>query len=240
MKTKKFDVEAYRNQVQEDFSGVDGWDNFSQGDEAMNFSQDEEAYMATEVEEPEAPELNFTIVNAATTNGEAVFFGSSINLDPAVANFGSSAGVTITPDYNIGYSRILRDSAVAPFTIGKVRVQCDSNAAQVTQGLTVVSSNIYGDGQFSPINMITTVNQYQFNPNITESGRAFDITPDVFFKFVVLPSTTLRVTLYIKRKVNVARQLVERPIAGNYSAPVGGISPVMVGRGGQLKKLTGA
>ncbi len=239
----KFDTNAYRNQVQDQFSGADGWDNFSQ-EPAMNFSQGpamnadglmDHAHEAT----PDAPELNFTITNANTTTaGTVVMFGSNINLDPSVTNFGSSAGVTIIPDYGVGYGQILRDTSSSPFTIGQIRMQSALNAAQVTQGIQVISTNIYGSISADPINMVTAISEYQFNNTIARSTKAFDITPNVYFSFLILPATTLTLTVYIKRKVNVARQLTPgAAIAGGYLAPNTGIKPVMVDAAGGLKKL---
>ena len=238
MKHEKFDTAAYREQIQDQFSGAngDGWDNFSapemnmDGDPAMN------ANGVADHELVVAPELNFTIVNSSTTaNATAVLFGASLFLSDTY--FGSSSTITITPDFSVPYVQVLRDTSTSPFTVGMVRMQCSANAAQVTQGLSVVSTNIYGDSSTQSINMVTTISEYQNQLTIARSTRPFDITSDVYFKFTVLPATTLTCTVYVKRKVNVARGLEGRPAAGIYGAPNTGIKPVYVASNGQIKQL---
>lgn len=241
MNNKKFNTAEYRNQLQEQFSGMDGWDSMDGGiSPEMNFEGDPAMNAvggqlggAVPIE---APELNFTITNSSTTaNATAVLFGASLFLTDTY--FGSSSTITITPDFNVPYVQVLRDTSTSPFTVGMVRMQCSANAAQVTQNLSVVSTNIYGSSKTDPINMVTQVSEYQYNNTIARSAKPFDITSDVYFSFTVLPSTTLTCTVYVKNKVNVARQLDGRPISGQYLAPNTGIKPVMINTQGGLRQL---
>lgn len=227
---KKFDINAYRNGVQEQFSGVDGgWDNFSYENPAMNFDANQGVALQ------EAPELDFTVVNTSTTaTATCVMFGGNVWLSSAT--FGSDATITITPDYSVSYPQVLRDTAINPFTVGMIRMQ-SSNTSQVTQGITVVSTNIYGATASDPINMVTAISEYQYNNQIARSTKSFDLTGDVYFSFPVLASTTVTVSVYTKKKVNVARALEGRPSFGIYGAPNTGIKPVMVNQMGDFKQL---
>jgi hypothetical protein len=259
MKYKKFDVAAYRNAAQQNFSGADGWDNFSGpamnadggwGADGDGYGVDGDGYGADGVyygaegnsmpsqpvrrqapvrhEEP-ALEIDFNITNASSSaNATVVMFGSNIYLDNTVVNYGSSTSVTITPQFGVGYAQILRDTSASPFTVGRVRMQ-STNATQVTQNLTIVSTNIYGESYNKPVNMVPTISQYQFNPNITESNIPFDITPNVYFSFTILPSTTLLLSVFIKNKVNPAKNLAGKPATTAYGRPaVGGLKPLMI------------
>lgn len=234
MNNEKFDVNAYRNSIQEQFSGADGWDDFG-GDPAMNMDGDPAMNANGVVDMPQSPELDFTVVNTSTTaTATCVMFGGNIWLSDA--NFGSGATITITPAYNVSYAQILRDTAISPFTIGMIRMQ-SSNTSQVTQGITVVSTNIYGATAQDPINMVTAISEYQYNNQIARTSKAFDITGDVYYSFPVLASTTVTVSVYTKKKVNVARALEGRPSFGVYSAPNTGVKPLMVTQTGAIKQL---
>ena len=243
----KFDVARYRAEAQENFFGADGWDSadggwdYADGNPELNADGDPELNANGVHEMPEAPQINFTIVNSNTTASQTcVLFGSNIYLNTSVSNFGSGAGITITPDYSVAYSQVLRDTGSAPFTIGKVRMQ-STNTAQVTQGLTVVSTNIYGESAQKPVSMITSISAYQQQLTIAESETSFDVTGNVYFSFPVLAGVTLTCTVYIQSKVNVARQLVNAPIAGAYRAPKTGLRPALINpaRGGVRRSMPG-
>ena len=91
----------------------------------------------------EAPPLQFTIVNATTGALTCVLFGSNINLNPSVTNFGSATGITITPDNSVSYYQVLQQGMLEPFRIGKMRVQ-STNTSQVVQTIQSVSTNMFG------------------------------------------------------------------------------------------------
>ncbi len=240
-----------------DGSGADGWgadgygadgDNFSgpemsadgSGADGVIYGADGQIYAATgrkhskhqghaaHHEEP-ALEIDFNITNSSSSaNATVIMFGSNIYLDSTVVNYGSSPSVAIQPQFGVGYAQILRDTSASPFTVGRVRMQ-SSNTTQVTQNLTITSTNIYGESYNKPINMVPTISQYQFNPNITETNIPFDITPNVYFSFTILPSTTLLLSVFIKSKVNPAKHLVGKPAATAYGRPaVGGLKPLMI------------
>lgn len=241
MKEKKFNTAEYRNSLQESFSGADGWDSMD-GDEdiypSMNFGGEDPAMNANGPAHIAAPELNFTITNAnALLSETARLFGAGAFL--SAANFGSDPNITITPDFGIPYAQVLRDTSTSPFTIGMVRMQSTgaTGAQQVLQNLLVVSANIYGSAKTDPINMVTSISEFQFNNTISRSAKAFDITSDVHFSFTVLALTTLTCTVYVKNKVNIARALDGRATIGQYIAPNTGIKPVMVSSKGGLKQI---
>jgi hypothetical protein len=268
MKYKKFDVAGYRNALRQNFSGADGWDNFSgpalnadgwnadgedygadgqiygaDGDPALNADgyygaagkkhpkhAAHAAQHAPAHQEEPALEIDFNITNASSSaNGTVIMFGSNIYLDSTVVNYGSSPSVSIVPQFNVGYAQILRDTSASPFTVGRVRMQ-SVNPTQVTQNLTITSTNIYGESYSKPINMVPTISQYQFQQTITETNIPFDITPNVYFSFIILPGTSLLLSVFIKNKVNPAKHLVGKPAATSYGRPaVGGLKPLMIG-----------
>lgn len=251
---KKFDVQAYKEKAQESFSGADGdsnadgWGNAG-GDPAMSAdgwgnmtdpSMGADGYSEAAGGFADAPEYSFTITNSSTsavTNATVTMFGGAIYTAPSgIVNYGSSSTVTITPFNGVGYWQMLQDSMVEPFTIGKIRVQC-TNTSQVTQNIGVYSTNSQGSIYTEWLNMITTVNQYQFQNTISTWTGSINITKDVYLQFPMLANATpanatILITLYLKRKVNTARGLATGTVKSvGYKAPSGGLHPVMAGRG---------
>ncbi len=228
MKYQKFDTQAYRNAAQDQFSGADGWENFNQ-EPAFN-ADGGPAMNADGPQLVDAPELDFTIVNTSTTvSATCVLFGGSLYLTGG-GTFGSGATITVTPAYGVGYTQILQDSINNPFTVGMIRMQ-STNTSQVTQGISIVSTNIYGATATDPLNMVTAISEYQYQNTIARSTRAFDVTGDVYISFPVLASTTVICSIYSKKKVNIARALNGVPSLGVYGAPNMGIRPLVTNTG---------
>lgn len=245
---EKFDTEKYRNEIQDSFSGADGWSDFTDpslsatGDPSMSADGYNDA--AGESHLANAPEYSFTISTTATVNNTVTLFGAAINLNPTVTNFGSSSTVTITPFNNVGYYQMLQDSLTEPFTVGRMRVQCALNSSQVTQSILITSTNSQGQIYTDPIPMVSNISEYQYTQTIGTSNREYNITKDVYIQFTLLAQSTPSnattiLTLYLKRKVNTARGLQGGGVtANNYGRPHGGIRPVMTGGGG-LKTIGG-
>lgn len=242
---KKFDVQAYKAKAQENFSGADGdWSGMT--DPSMSadggWGNMTDPSMSADGGHAfaNAPEYSFTITNSSTgaTNATVTLFGASIFTAPiGVVNYGSTSTVSITPFNNVTYWQMLQDSMVEPFTIGKIRVQCNGNASQVTQNIGVYSTNAQGSIYTEWLNMITTVNQYQFQPTISTWTGDINVTKDVYLQFPMLANATaenatILITVYLKRKVNTARGLSHGSVGSvGYKAPIGGLHPVLAGQG---------
>lgn len=153
----------------------------------------------------ESLELSFTISNRNLTKLRVLIFGGNISL--SLVNFGNQAGITITPDFGVSYLQVLRDTIKSPFTIGKIRMQSIATPEQVVQGISVISTDIYGDRQTEAIPMITSIDEYQEQLGIAVLEKSINMTGDVALQFDILASTTVLFTVFIKRKINSARIL---------------------------------
>lgn len=108
----------------------------------------------------------------------------------------------IVPGYNVPYAQVLRDSATHPFTVGQVRV-VSSNNSQVTQNMSILSTNIYGSSRQEPLLMEDQVSEYQYQPGIARTLQEFDITGNVGVSFNVFPMTVVVCTISIKKIIRM-------------------------------------
>jgi hypothetical protein len=233
MKAKIFDTKAYLNIARnnQNFSGADGWnDNFVDNDMHAADGSNGLANM-----EHEAPALQFTIVNNTAGTLSCTLFGASINLNPSVTNFGSSAALTITPDNSVSYYQVLSQSMLEPFRFGKMRVS-STNTTQVQQSIQCVSTNYYGQSLSDPMNMSSTVSAYQNQLTITESTRPFDITGNTYLSFPVLANTTVLVAFFTSMSINAAHKLNGLDSLKKFAAPSTGVRPLLIKTSG-LKAL---
>lgn len=237
MKKNNFNVAEYLNDVRNTFSGADGWNssNFvDANDLSFNAEEISAAEGAAMGQLHEAPPLQMTIVNPTAAALVCTLFGSNINLNPAVTNFGSGAALTITPDNGVSYYQVLQQGMLEPFRIGKMRIQ-STNTSQVVQTINSISTNFTGQSLSDPINMSATVSAYQQQLSITESTRAFDITGNTYLQFSVLANTTVIVTFFTQRSVNLAHGLNDKPVSKLYASPASAIQPLLVQKQTLLK-----
>ncbi len=241
MKKNVFDTQVYLNEARERFSGANGWDsNFVDQNDLSFDANGAELYTGADGaamgQLHEAPPLQLTIVNPTGGALTCILFGANINLNPSVTNFGSAAAITVTPDNSISYYQVLQQSMLEPFRIGKMRVQ-STNTSQVIQTIQSTSTNYYGQSLSDPISMTSTVSAYQNQLTITESTRAFDVTGNTYLSFSVLANTTVIVTFFTQRQVNLAHGLNGISPSKSFLAPSTGVKPLLIKTGvsgGQL------
>ena len=159
-------------------------------------------------------ELIFTIQNSTISSKICNLFGANFFLAPL------PVGLTIVPAFNVLYTQVLRDSTRYPFTVGKIKMLCSNNLEQVSQNITIVSQNIYGETRTVP-NSMNDVSEYQVQAGINESDQEFDITGNVGFSFNVLPNTILVCIVSIKKIIRMptrfdSKLTREYPIITNY------------------------
>lgn len=218
--TNRININEYLNMVDENYSGYYG-DASPYGNMDLDFSGvDGEARMAAPQPRAVSP-TPYQISVTNTTGGTltVVLFGMYQYLQST--NYGSSVGLTVTPSQtNVSYLMLLQQSAAQPFETSLIRVQT-TNAAQVTQILTITSTD--ANGQTCTVPVIT---QNYFSPNQFQSGIIdvpYNVTIDGNTNITsqILANTTVVYTFFPAEKVNPARALASRgesPLK-RYAAP---------------------
>ena len=157
------------------------------------------------------------ITNTTASAGTVVLFG--LNTFLLTANFGSSAGVTVTPaQVNVSYLELLNQSANQPFETSLIRIQT-SSPSQLTQILTVVSKD--ANGQLCQIPIITQsyFSANQFQSTILDVPYPVKIDGNTYITFPILAGTTATYTFFPAEKINQSRILGGGSELQQYSAP---------------------
>jgi hypothetical protein len=224
---RNFDIDAYLRQAEAQFSGVDGFDDFdgessfdSNTNLDLSFDADEMS-MATGAA-PAAPmkqpsPYQVSVVNSTAGILTATLFGMNQYL--LTANFGSAAGITVTPSQsNVSYLELLQQSASQPFETSLVRIQ-STNTAQVTQIITITSKD--ANGQLCQIPLITQsyFSANQFQSGILDIPFSIKIDGNTNLQFPVLGNTTVVITLFPSNKSNLSRNLNGVSALQQYAPP---------------------
>lgn len=213
---EKLNIEQYFAEVGDNFSGIEG--AYSPSD--LDFSGANGLEATQDMPRAVSPSpYQVSVVN--TTGGilTLVLFGKNQFL--LTANFGSAAGLTVTPSQvNVTYLELLQQSADQPFETSLIRIS-STNTAQITQILTITSKD--ANGQVCTVPLIT--NSYfsanQFQAGILDVPYAMTIDGNTNIQSPILGNTTVIYTFFPAEKVNPSRALRGR--AGNplklYAAP---------------------
>jgi hypothetical protein len=215
---KKLDINSYLNMVDENYSGYYG-DATPYGNMDLDFSgADGDARMAAPRAVSPTP-YQISVANTTAGTLTVVLFG--LNQYLLSTNFGSAVGLTVTPSQsNITYIMLLQQSAAQPFETSLIRVQ-SSNAAQVTQILTVQSTDANGQTCTVPVITQSYFSANQFQSGIVDVPYAVTIDGNTNITSQVLANTTVIYTFFPAEKVNAARALrgrSESPLK-MYAAP---------------------
>jgi hypothetical protein len=211
------DIEKWISDAEESFSGFDG-DGFANDldfdggyyDEMSNATGTGAAGVSP------AP-YQVSITNTTGATADAVLFGYNKYL--LTANFGSDAGVTVTPSQsNVSYLELLQQSAGQPFETSLIRIQ-SSNTSQVTQVLTVTSKDANGQECSIPVITQSYFSANQFQATILDVPFNMTIDANTYITIPVLATTTVVFTFFPAEKVNPARNLAGKPQAKPYAAP---------------------
>ena len=218
---KKLDINSYLNMVDESFSGYNGLDEGFNGYASdLDFSGAEGDRMAAPQMQAATPTpYQISVVNTTGTALTVVLFGKNQYL--LSPNFGSAVGITVTPSQqNVSYLQLLNQSAEQPFETSLIRVQ-STNAAQVTQILTVQSTDANGQTCTVPVITQSYFSANQFQAGIVDVPYAVTIDGNTNIQSSILANTTVIYTFFPAEKVNPSRALRSRN--GNplkmYAAP---------------------
>jgi len=236
---KKFNIDNYLSEAEERFSGVDGredaWtaggDTFS----GMDRSYGEDNYYADgaraqapapAVAVSAKPPIPYQVIvqNTTASNGTAVIFGKNKWL--LTSNFGSSAGVTVTPSQsNISYLQLLQQSADQPFETQLIKVSSD-NTSQIDQSFTTTTFDANGQEATTPLITDAYVSAYQNQDKRVELPVKLRIDGNTYLSFTILATTIATITIFPAVKVNQAQQVVGNSAVRNYGradVPFGGL-----------------
>lgn len=210
-----FNVKRFLRQNDVRWSGFDGY----QGSELNpGLSVEREWSLAnggTQVKVPK-PYL-LTVTNSTGSNLTAVLFG--LNKYLQTSNFGSTAGVTVTPSStNLTYLEVLMQSGQQPFETSLIRVS-STNASQVTQTLDVTFKDATGQVLSDPVYADPYVSAYQYQNTRADIPYSLKIDGNTFITVTILANTTVNFTFFPAEKVNVAKGLMGQNPRQIYGAP---------------------
>lgn len=216
---KQLNINAYLAEVDNDFSGFDATPYNMEASDLAFSGANGMARQAAPVRSVTPSPYQISVSN--TTGGilTLVLFGKNqFLLSP---NFGSAAGLTVTPSQvNVSYLQLLNQSAEQPFETSLIRVQADNNS-QVTQILTIQSTDANGQTCTVPVITQSYFSANQFQAGIVDVPYAVTIDGNTNIQTPMLPNTAATYTFFPAEKVNTAKVLRGR--TGNaltqYAAP---------------------
>lgn len=241
MMRNSFNIDRYLDEAEERFSGFygDDYDDFLgddfdlfEGEDLMRYSS-ADAGGINMLKTPAPYQL--TVANTTAGSLTLVMFGYNQFL--LSSNFGSSAGLTVTPaQTNVSYLQLLTQSSSQPFETSLLRVQ-SSNSTQVTQIITVTVSDANGQSATLPIITQSYFSSYQQQSGILDIPYQVKIDGNTSLTSTVLANTTVTYTFFPAEKVNVAKGLGGDgavQVYGNPQVNLGGMTfpkrPVLQGR----------
>jgi len=205
---RKLNINAYLNEVEENYSGYEGYHDGQYEDFVSEMDLDFSGANGVEADMPSAvtpSPYQISVVNTTAGTLTVVLFGKNEFL--LTANFGSAAGLAVTPSQaNVTYLQLLNQSAEQPFETSLIRVQ-SANATQVTQILTVTSTDANGQECTVPVITQSYFSANQFQAGIIDVPYAVRIDGNTNIQSPVLGNTTVVYTFFPAEKVNPSRAL---------------------------------
>lgn len=238
MSYKKFNVDAYLADAEAHYSNMGGDDGDFNANIFDNADGDEVQATSTASSAPTPTPYSVIVANTTAGTLTCILFGKNQWL--LTTNFGSAAGLTVTPaQTNVSYLELLQQSADMPFETSLIRVQ-SSNATQVTQIWTVTTKDANGQQATLPIIMSNYFSAYQQQSGIMDVPYSLRIDGNTQVAFPVLASTTVTVTFFPALKANQTREIAGKNAVQQYGAPavnVGGV--IGIGSLRPVKKALG-
>ncbi len=230
-----FNIDRYLDEAEQRFSGFygddyddydnfisDDWDLFEGDDDLMQYSNAQGG--GVDMLKTPAP-YQVLVQNTTAGSLNLVMFGYNQFL--LSTNFGSSAGLTVTPaQSNVSYLQLLTQSASQPFETSLIRVQ-SSNAVQVTQIITVTVTDANGQSATLPIITQSYFSSYQQQSGILDVPYSVKIDGNTSLTSTILANTTVTYTFFPAEKVNVAKGLAGQgavQVYGNPQVNLGGMT----------------
>lgn len=218
------DIDRYITMAEENFSGADGfWDGQESGfiptsEIDLNSNGFEYASGQTNMVAAKSPTpYMVNCVNTTPNPLTVVLFGMNIYL--LTPNFGSAAGVVVTPSQtNVSYLQLLQQSASQPFDTSLIRV-FGSSTQQTLQNLTLTSKDANGQECSVPIITQSYFSATQFQNTIVDVPYSVKLDGNTYITFELLGNSSATVTLFPSTKINPARGLVDSSPRQAYGAP---------------------
>lgn len=192
---------------------MEDWDNYSADVD----------YTAQGIEEPSAPSLPFilNIKNTSTDDiSNVVFLGANSNSWfplGIIPNFGNSEFINITMENGtVTYQEFLDSIKSQPFEIGMMHLQSD-NPLQPFKTLRLFFRESSGWEFDEPIN--PALDPMQEQAGVTIVRKKFPVNAYTEIRTTILANSELRVMMYPTEQLDLARTLVGRPVAKDYSKP---------------------
>lgn len=215
MKNQAYFIEA-QNFANEKFSGVDGFDNFS---DSMNFSDDMNAagvnlhkYNSKTSEPYEIEVIN---ANLVTTN--ATVFNSYVNR--TAGNFGNPVGITVnsaTP--NVTYQGLLAQTEHKNFECGMIYIEIVAGStAGLTATMSLTTLDASGEANTRPLRPKKDPRQQQ--NDVLEFYHTFKINGYTNLVIPIPASTTIRYSFYPSATVDSGRKLGNVHEVKDYKGP---------------------
>lgn len=216
-----FNVKAYLEHAERNYSAANGsYSNFYSNNELdLGFAgADGPAPVAAPVAQAKQPSpYQLNISNTTAGDLTCVLFGANIYL--LTTNFGSDTGVTVTPSQtNVSYLQLIQQSTTQPFETSLLRIQ-SSNTTQVTQQITITSTDANGQSCNIPLIVQNYFSSYQFQSGIVDVPFPVRIDGNTYLTFTVLDNTSLSMTFFPADKFNASRTFNGVSALQNYAAP---------------------
>jgi hypothetical protein len=163
----------------------------------------------------------FTISNSAGSLANAILFGSNIYLGSA--NYGSDAGITITPANGVTYYQVLQNIKEHPVEFLSCRISC-SVSTQLDQSMTAYYTDINGRGYYDPIPLSSFRNSFQQATDLVDFEYALKADGNSYIKLPIVGTsqgtTTVVLTLYPNKMFDGGASFVNAPVTKVYDTPV--------------------
>jgi hypothetical protein len=210
---------AGRN-VNQEFVGIDGFSDWTGGDDGSEFFNADAAPTAQAVSALRSQPYILNVVNSSTAQSIDLF-GAYQYLNNAGFSAGSLVIGTVTISSGISnttYYNLLNQSSVSPFTIGSTLLSATSAVvAQVLQPITLTTQDANGN---QAIKVLTpTIDPYQNQSGVIELKQPFRIDGFTKLTFTVLASSSIQFQFYPSDNINIARGLGGNPVSRQYGNP---------------------
>ena len=110
--------------------------------------------------------------------------------------------VTTISSYST-YTELMMESMTSPFVLEGFRISSDNNN-QLEEVLVVNKRDASGSSATFPIDIISYLSAFQFQPNMIDVlPYKITVTGKTKISFDIHPDTTVRLTLFVKKQVNL-------------------------------------
>lgn len=200
----------------ERFSGVDGFDNFS---DSYNFSTDMNAAGVNmhQYNSATSKPYEFTVANANTTATACTLFNSYVNR--TASNFGNAVGITITSTLsNVTYAGLLAQTEHKNFECGLIYIEVTAGSnSGVTAAINLTQLDANNDSNTQTL--LPKLNPMQQQAQVLEFYHTFKINGYTNLVITIPASTTIKYSFYASATVDPGRKLGNVHEVRDYKGP---------------------